>query len=47
MLCGISGFSDFYKLQWLEAILSWQKPREGCFGKPGELSAALAGRGCF
>ncbi|MBZ3879699.1 UPF0764 protein C16orf89-like protein [Sciurus carolinensis] len=34
MFCGISGFSDFYKLQWLEAILSWQKPQEGCFGKP-------------
>ncbi|KAM9584054.1 UPF0764 protein C16orf89 homolog [Trichechus inunguis] len=34
MLCGIGGFIDFYKLRWLEAILSWQKPREGCFGKP-------------
>ncbi|XP_054445200.1 UPF0764 protein C16orf89 homolog [Pteronotus mesoamericanus] len=34
MLCGIGGFSDFYKLRWLEAILSWQKPREGCFGRP-------------
>ncbi|XP_057606274.1 UPF0764 protein C16orf89 homolog [Hippopotamus amphibius kiboko] len=34
MFCGISGFSDFYKLRWLEAILSWQKPQEGCFGKP-------------
>lgn len=37
MFCGISGFSDFYKLRWLEAILSWQKPQEGCFGRPGEL----------
>lgn len=34
MFCGLSGFSDFYKLRWLEAILSWQKQREGCFGKP-------------
>ncbi|XP_006090448.1 UPF0764 protein C16orf89 homolog [Myotis lucifugus] len=34
MLCGIGGFSDFYKLRWLEAILSWQKPQEGCFGRP-------------
>ncbi|KAM4820325.1 UPF0764 protein C16orf89 homolog [Thomomys bottae] len=34
MFCGIAGFSDFYKLRWLEAILSWQKPRQGCFGKP-------------
>ncbi|CAK6444717.1 unnamed protein product, partial [Pipistrellus nathusii] len=34
MLCGISGFFDFYKLRWLEAILSWQKLQEGCFGRP-------------
>ncbi|KAF4015564.1 hypothetical protein G4228_007170 [Cervus hanglu yarkandensis] len=34
VLCGMSGFSDFYKLRWLQAILSWQKPREGCFGEP-------------
>uniref|UniRef100_A0A2K6TZZ2 Chromosome 16 open reading frame 89 n=1 Tax=Saimiri boliviensis boliviensis TaxID=39432 RepID=A0A2K6TZZ2_SAIBB len=37
MFCGMGGFSDFYKLQWLDAILSWQKQREGCFGEPGEL----------
>ncbi|KAL1778847.1 UPF0764 protein C16orf89-like [Sigmodon hispidus] len=34
MFCGLAGFSDFYKLHWLEAILSWQKPQSGCFGKP-------------
>ncbi|XP_004478427.1 UPF0764 protein C16orf89 homolog isoform X1 [Dasypus novemcinctus] len=34
MFCGLSGFSDFYKLRWLQAILSWQVPRKGCFGKP-------------
>ncbi|XP_006895293.1 PREDICTED: uncharacterized protein LOC102866256 [Elephantulus edwardii] len=33
MFCGICGFSDFYKLSWLEAILNWQNPEEGCFGK--------------
>lgn len=37
MFCGMAGFSDFYKLRWLEAILSWQNPEIGCFGKPGEL----------
>ncbi|XP_021488178.1 UPF0764 protein C16orf89 homolog [Meriones unguiculatus] len=40
MFCGMAGFSDFYKLHWLEAILSWQNPEVGCFGKPapkGEL----------
>ncbi|XP_011374744.1 UPF0764 protein C16orf89 homolog isoform X2 [Pteropus vampyrus] len=45
LFCGISGFSDFYKLRWLEAILSWQKPQEGCFGRPDaedeELSKAI------
>ncbi|XP_006895304.1 PREDICTED: UPF0764 protein C16orf89-like [Elephantulus edwardii] len=34
MLCGLAGFGDFYKLRWLDAILSWQKPLEGCFGIP-------------
>ncbi|XP_031220474.1 UPF0764 protein C16orf89 homolog isoform X2 [Mastomys coucha] len=41
MFCGMAGFSDFYKLRWLEAILGWQNPQVGCFGKPdtkGELS---------
>nr|KAF6439895.1 hypothetical protein HJG63_001714 [Rousettus aegyptiacus] len=45
LFCGIGGFSDFYKLRWLEAILSWQKPQEGCFGRPDaedeELSKAI------
>ncbi|OXB52783.1 hypothetical protein ASZ78_004080 [Callipepla squamata] len=36
MLCGMSGFSDFYKLRWLEKILTWQMPKEGCFGEPSE-----------
>nr|XP_009678593.1 PREDICTED: UPF0764 protein C16orf89 homolog isoform X2 [Struthio camelus australis] len=36
MFCGMSGFSDFYKLRWLEAILTWQKANEGCFGKPSK-----------
>uniref|UniRef100_A0A2K6GXU0 Chromosome 16 open reading frame 89 n=1 Tax=Propithecus coquereli TaxID=379532 RepID=A0A2K6GXU0_PROCO len=45
MFCGMGGFLDFYKLRWLEAILSWQKAQEGCFGKPDvkdeELSKAI------
>ncbi|NWX95484.1 CP089 protein, partial [Nothoprocta ornata] len=36
MFCGMSGFSDFYQHRWLEAILTWQRPKEGCFGKPNE-----------
>uniref|UniRef100_A0A8B9BD69 Chromosome 16 open reading frame 89 n=1 Tax=Anser brachyrhynchus TaxID=132585 RepID=A0A8B9BD69_9AVES len=39
LLCGMSGFSDFYKLRWLEKILSWQKPKEGCFGEPNGCSS--------
>ncbi|KAM6121755.1 LOW QUALITY PROTEIN: UPF0764 protein C16orf89 homolog [Phoenicopterus ruber ruber] len=35
-LRGTSGFSDFYKLSWLEKILTWQKPQEGCFREPRE-----------
>ncbi|XP_063510868.1 UPF0764 protein C16orf89 homolog isoform X2 [Pongo pygmaeus] len=51
MFCGMGGFSDFYKLRWLEAILSWQKQREGCFGEPDaedeELSKAIQYRQHF
>ncbi|XP_074052430.1 UPF0764 protein C16orf89 homolog [Macrotis lagotis] len=34
MFCGLSGYSDFYKPSWLQAILAWQRPKEGCFGMP-------------
>jgi hypothetical protein len=37
MFCGMAGFSDFYKAQWLETTVSWQRPQESGFGKPGEL----------
>ncbi|XP_055991105.1 UPF0764 protein C16orf89 homolog [Sorex fumeus] len=40
MFCGISGFLDFYKPRWLEAILSWQLAPEGCFGRTEEGAAA-------
>ncbi|XP_015215924.2 UPF0764 protein C16orf89 homolog isoform X1 [Lepisosteus oculatus] len=33
MLCGLAGFSDFYKSSWLQHIFFWQDPEEGCFGK--------------
>ncbi|XP_067859213.1 UPF0764 protein C16orf89 homolog [Heptranchias perlo] len=35
MLCGLVGFSDFYKARWLETILMWQQTT-GCFGKSDE-----------
>uniref|UniRef100_W5MIN6 Chromosome 16 open reading frame 89 n=1 Tax=Lepisosteus oculatus TaxID=7918 RepID=W5MIN6_LEPOC len=37
MLCGLAGFSDFYKSSWLQHIFFWQDPEEGCFGKDGKL----------
>ncbi|XP_051820089.1 UPF0764 protein C16orf89 homolog isoform X2 [Antechinus flavipes] len=33
MLCGFSGYSDFYKIQWIKAILNWQNYKEGCYWK--------------
>ncbi|XP_033887513.3 UPF0764 protein C16orf89 homolog isoform X1 [Acipenser ruthenus] len=33
MLCGMAGFSDFYKPSWLRHILTWQDSDVGCFGK--------------
>lgn len=37
LLCGLVGFSDFYKLEWLQSILILQDQEVGCFGKEGEL----------
>ncbi|KAJ8413585.1 hypothetical protein AAFF_G00080920 [Aldrovandia affinis] len=36
MACGLAGFSDFYKSNWLQHILLWQDPEVGCFGKDEE-----------
>lgn len=47
MFCGMAGFSDFYKLRWLEAILGWQNPQVGCFGKPGELPVCPSWEHCL
>ncbi|XP_068945992.1 UPF0764 protein C16orf89 homolog [Petaurus breviceps papuanus] len=33
MLCGFSGYSDFYKIQWIKTILKWQNAEEGCYWK--------------
>ncbi|XP_056393040.1 UPF0764 protein C16orf89 homolog [Hyla sarda] len=35
MLCGLCGYSDFYKLKWMNKIISWQDPIIGCFGDTG------------
>ncbi|XP_031801344.1 UPF0764 protein C16orf89 homolog [Sarcophilus harrisii] len=33
MLCGFSGYSDFYKIHWINTILNWQNSKEGCYWK--------------
>ncbi|TRY60250.1 hypothetical protein DNTS_005914 [Danionella cerebrum] len=43
LLCGLVGFSDFYKLDWLQAILTWQDQEAGCFGKEDGCSSHMTG----
>ncbi|XP_028840871.1 UPF0764 protein C16orf89 homolog [Denticeps clupeoides] len=38
LLCGLAGFSDFYKQEWLEHIFMWQDLTSGCFGKEEDFS---------
>ncbi|XP_056609238.1 UPF0764 protein C16orf89 homolog isoform X2 [Triplophysa dalaica] len=38
LLCGLVGFSDFYKLEWLQSILILQDQEVGCFGKEDDIS---------
>ncbi|KAI7803726.1 UPF0764 protein C16orf89 homolog [Triplophysa rosa] len=38
LLCGLVGFSDFYKLEWLQSILIWQDQEVGCFGKEDDIA---------
>lgn len=42
MLCGMIGYSDFIKTQWLEAILSWQNPT-GCYLRIDNCTSHLTG----
>ncbi|XP_053550249.1 UPF0764 protein C16orf89 homolog [Bombina bombina] len=39
MLCGLSGYSDFFKSDWMDTIISWQDP-SGCFGSTDKVSKA-------
>ncbi|XP_030645988.1 UPF0764 protein C16orf89 homolog isoform X2 [Chanos chanos] len=38
LLCGLAGFSDFYKSDWLQNILTWQDREVGCFGKEDDFA---------
>ncbi|XP_043945722.1 UPF0764 protein C16orf89 homolog [Protopterus annectens] len=46
LLCGLAGFSDFYKSHWLKLILSWQDPDTGCFRMP-ETTKSVNGKNPF
>jgi hypothetical protein len=43
-LCGMSGYRQFFESEWLEAILSWQRPEAGCWGLPEDESENTTGR---
>ncbi|XP_076839422.1 UPF0764 protein C16orf89 homolog isoform X2 [Brachyhypopomus gauderio] len=43
LLCGLAGFSDFYKADWLQHILAWQDKKLGCFGKDDGCSSHMTG----
>lgn len=36
LLCGLAGFSDFYKADWLQRVLRLQDEDVGCFGRDSE-----------
>ncbi|XP_067089338.1 UPF0764 protein C16orf89 homolog isoform X1 [Osmerus mordax] len=41
LLCGLAGFSDFYKPDWLKHILSFQDQEMGCFGKDERVTSQI------
>uniref|UniRef100_A0A3P9LAQ3 Chromosome 16 open reading frame 89 n=1 Tax=Oryzias latipes TaxID=8090 RepID=A0A3P9LAQ3_ORYLA len=41
LICGLAGFSDFFKADWLQHILSLQDKEVGCFGRDHELLEQL------
>ncbi|CAL8301534.1 unnamed protein product [Merluccius merluccius] len=43
LLCGLAGFSDFYKPDWLQHILRLQDLEVGCFGRDGRVMSQIMG----
>ncbi|XP_030196855.1 UPF0764 protein C16orf89 homolog [Gadus morhua] len=43
LLCGLAGFSDFYKPDWLQHILRLQDPTSGCFGRDERAMSQIMG----
>ncbi|XP_034088773.1 UPF0764 protein C16orf89 homolog isoform X2 [Gymnodraco acuticeps] len=43
LICGLSGFSDFYKADWLQHILRLQDEEAGCFGRDKSIMSQIIG----
>ncbi|XP_034046771.1 UPF0764 protein C16orf89 homolog [Thalassophryne amazonica] len=43
LICGLAGFSDFYKADWLQHILKLQDEEVGCFGRDMNVVSQIIG----
>ncbi|XP_068581842.1 UPF0764 protein C16orf89 homolog [Cebidichthys violaceus] len=43
LICGLSGFSDFYEADWLQHILRLQDEEVGCFGRDKSIISQIIG----
>ncbi|XP_037648701.1 UPF0764 protein C16orf89 homolog [Sebastes umbrosus] len=43
LTCGLAGFSDFYKADWLQHILRLQDEEVGCFGRDRSIVSQIIG----
>ncbi|XP_040046473.2 UPF0764 protein C16orf89 homolog isoform X2 [Gasterosteus aculeatus] len=43
LICGLTGFSDFYKADWLQHILGMQDAEVGCFGRDESVVSQIIG----
>ncbi|XP_068605520.1 UPF0764 protein C16orf89 homolog [Brachionichthys hirsutus] len=43
LICGLAGFSDFYKADWLQHILDQQDEEVGCFGRDKSIVSQMIG----
>ncbi|KAM8723390.1 UPF0764 protein C16orf89 homolog [Acanthopagrus latus] len=43
LMCGMAGFSDFYKADWLQQILRRQDEEVGCFGRDKSIISQIIG----
>uniref|UniRef100_A0A8C8DNT7 Chromosome 16 open reading frame 89 n=1 Tax=Oryzias sinensis TaxID=183150 RepID=A0A8C8DNT7_9TELE len=43
LICGLAGFSDFFKADWLQHILGLQDKEVGCFGRDHSILSQIIG----